>query len=166
MTNICPGAALQADPSAMMGSMSAPVALLATVLAGAFVALQAPINAKIAEATGKVPSAAVNFLIGALILAVLVTLIGQARRVGEATSVPWYLLLGGGAMGVIYVTTVIFTVRELGAGGATAATITGQLAASLVMDRIGLLGLTEIAITPARIAGCVLLVAGTLLIVR
>ena len=146
--------------------MTAPLALLATVGAGAFVALQAPLNAKLAEATGKVPSAAVNFAVGTAILILLIAVLGQARRVGDATSVPWYVLVGGGAMGVIYVTTVIFTVRELGAGGATAATITGQLAASLVLDRLGILGLTETAITPGRVLGVVLLVAGTLLIVR
>ena len=41
----------------------------------------------------------------------------------------------------------LITVRELGAGGATAAVIAGQLALSVVIDRAGVLGLDERAIT-------------------
>lgn len=146
--------------------MSAPIALLATIVAGGFVALQAPINAKLAESTGSIPAAAVNFLIGTAVLLLLVALIGQSRRVGDAASVPWYVLLGGGLMGAIYVTTVVITVREIGAAGATAATIAGQLSASLVIDRAGVLGLQEVPITPGRVLGVVLLLAGTVLIAR
>jgi len=56
-------------------------------------------------------------------------------------------------------------VRELGAGGATAAVIAGQLAVSVVLDRLGVLGLDERAITWERQLGIALLAAGTLLIV-
>ena len=55
--------------------------------------------------------------------------------------------------------------RELGAGGATAAVIAGQLAVSVVLDRLSVLGLDERAITWERQLGIALLAAGTLLIV-
>ena len=38
----------------------------------------------------------------------------------------WYYLIGG-LLGAAYVTTVLLTVRTLGAGGVTAATVAGQL---------------------------------------
>jgi transporter family-2 protein len=57
-------------------------------------------------------------------------------------------------------------VNSIGAGGVAAATIAGQLAASVVLDRLGVLGLDEVPITFERIAGVALLVAGTFLIVR
>jgi transporter family-2 protein len=146
--------------------VSAPLAVLATVVAGCLVALQAPLNAKLADTTGSIPSALFNFLVGTLVLVVLVAMIGQARKLGDASSAPWYAVVGGGIMGVIYVTTVLITVREIGAAGATAATIAGQLAASLVLDRIGFLGLPEVDITPGRVLGVLLLLAGTVLVVK
>ena len=72
----------------------------------------------------------------------------------------------GGVLGAVYVTTVLVSVRELGAGGVTAATITGQLGASVLIDRAGILGLPEKALTPSRVVGIVLLAAGVFLIVR
>ena len=77
----------------------------------------------------------------------------------------WYYLIGG-LLGAVYVTTVLISVRTLGAGGVTAATIAGQLILSVVLDKVGFLGLVEREITPGRIAGVVLLAAGVFLVVR
>ena len=77
----------------------------------------------------------------------------------------WYYLIGG-LLGAAYVTTVLLTVRTLGAGGVTAATVSGQLTASVVIDRVGLLGLDETPITLGRVIGVVLLIAGTVLVIR
>jgi bacterial/archaeal transporter family-2 protein len=74
--------------------------------------------------------------------------------------------VGGGLAGAAYVTTALLAVRSLGAGGVTAATITGQLAASLVLDRLGVLGLEERPLSVGRALGVVLLAVGTLLVVR
>jgi bacterial/archaeal transporter family-2 protein len=57
-------------------------------------------------------------------------------------------------------------VSSIGAGGVAAATITGQLTASIVLDRLGVLGLEETPITLERVLGVLLLLAGTYLIVR
>ena len=50
--------------------------------------------------------------------------------------VPWYYLLGG-VLGAAYVTIALIADSTIGAGGVAAATITGQLAAAVVIDRIG-----------------------------
>ena len=86
-------------------------------------------------------------------------------RVGEIRGLDLVYLLGG-VLGAVYVTTVLVSVRTLGAGGVTAATIAGQLSMSVVIDRAGVLGLEERALTPGRIVGIVLLAVGTFLIVR
>ena len=62
--------------------------------------------------------------------------------------------------------TVLVTVSTIGAGGVAAATVTGQLTASVVIDRLGVLGLEETPITLERVLGVALLLAGTYLIVR
>ncbi len=85
--------------------------------------------------------------------------------IGDIRGVSWYYLTGG-ILGALYVTCVLVTVRTLGAGGVTAATITGQLAMSVVLDHFGWLGVERDPLTLDRFAGLVLLAAGTFLIVR
>jgi transporter family-2 protein len=72
----------------------------------------------------------------------------------------------GGVLGAAYVTTVLVTVRSLGAGGVTAATIAGQLTAAVLVDQLGILGVEKQVITAPRVAGIALLAAGTYLVVR
>jgi transporter family-2 protein len=61
---------------------------------------------------------------------------------------------------------VLVTVRSLGAGPVVAATIAGQLSASLVVDQLGILGVEKDPITAVKVVGVVLLAAGVFLIVR
>jgi bacterial/archaeal transporter family-2 protein len=140
-------------------------AVLLTAGVGVLVALQAPINAGLGKETGSFPAALVSFLIGTALLLAIVVVSGKAGGIGGVADVSWYYLLGG-VLGAAYVTTVLVTVNTIGAGGVAAATITGQLVASVAMDRMGVLGLDEVALTPERILGVVLLLAGTYLIVR
>ena len=139
------------------------VALMA--ITGGLIAMQPAVNAGLGKATGNIAAALVSFAIGTLLLAVIVALAGQAGGVGEATGVPWYLLLGG-ILGAAYVFSALVTVSSIGAGGVAAATITGQLTFSVILDRIGFLGLEETPISLDRILGVALLLAGTFLIVR
>jgi transporter family-2 protein len=141
------------------------VAAAATVVVGALIALQAPINSGLGKATGTFPAAAISFTIGTILLVGIVTVAGDVGNVGEASGVRWYYLIGG-LLGAAYVTTVLLTVRTLGAGGVTAATVAGQLTASVVIDRMGVLGLEETPITLTRVIGVLLLFLGTLLVVR
>jgi transporter family-2 protein len=62
--------------------------------------------------------------------------------------------------------TALVTVDTIGAGGVAAATITGQLTASVLLDRLGVLGLEESPLTFERMLGVALLLAGTYLVVR
>lgn len=139
----------------------------ATVIAGGLVALQPPINSMLGKSVGSFAAASVNFFVG-LCLLTLITLVfaNGFGDLGQARELPWYYWVGGGCVGAAYVTTVLVTVRELGAGGVTAATITGQLAASIAIDKAGVLGVPETPISASRVVGVALLVAGTILVVR
>ena len=127
--------------------------------------MQPAVNAGLGRATGNIAAALVSFAIGTVLLAVIVVLAGNAGRISGALDVPWYYLLGG-VLGAAYVFTALVTVSSIGAGGVAAATITGQLTFSVVLDSIGFLGLEEQPITLERVLGVVLLLAGTYLIVR
>src|SRR4029079_14289132 len=140
-------------------------AALATVAVGGLIALQAPINSRLGKATGTCPAAAISFSVGTLLLVGIVLVTGQASEVsGEADVRAYYLI--GGLLGAAYVTTVLLTVRTLGAGGVTAATVAGQLTTAMVIDRLGVLGLDKTPITVSRAVGVVLLFAGTVLVIR
>jgi transporter family-2 protein len=137
----------------------------ATVVVGALIALQAPINSGLGKVTGTMPAAAISFTVGTLLLLAIVVVSGEAGSLSKATDVRWHYLIGG-ILGAAYVTTVLLTVRTLGAGGVTAATVAGQLTMSVVIDRLGFLGLEETPITLTRVIGVLLLFAGTLLVIR
>ena len=142
------------------------VAVVATVAVGALVALQPPINSVLAGSIGSVQAAAVNFGVGFLLLAAVVAATGGFAEIASIGEVRWYYVVGGGAIGATVVLVVLITVTTLGATGVTAATVCGQLTASLLADRAGILGLSERGLTPGRLAGVGLLVVGVFLIVR
>jgi transporter family-2 protein len=145
--------------------MDRGLAVLLTAAVGGLIALQPPINAGLGRATGSLPAALVSFAVGTLLLALIVTLIGQAGGLSSTFDVRWYYLLGG-VLGAAYVTMALIAVSSIGAGGVAAATITGQLTAAVVIDRLGILGLEETPLSATRVAGVVLLLAGTYLVVR
>ncbi|HEV2058467.1 MAG TPA: DMT family transporter [Solirubrobacteraceae bacterium] len=137
-----------------------------TAFTGGLVALQAPVNSVLGRAIGTWQAAFVSFAIGTIALAAIAALAtGGLGQVSGVRNVSWYYLTGG-LLGAAYVTTILVTVRSLGAGGVVAATIAGQLAVSVVVDHFGLLGVTKQPITPGRIAGVLLLCLGTYLVVR
>ncbi len=147
--------------------MSSGVAAVLTAVVGGLIALQAPINSELGRNVGTFQAAFVSFAIGTLALAVIAGLArgGFSEIPGGVKAVSWYYLTGG-VLGAIYVTTVLVTVRELGAGPVVAATIAGQLAAGVAIDQFGWLGVAKEPVTAGKVAGIVLLAAGVYLIVR
>jgi transporter family-2 protein len=146
--------------------MDRGLAVVLTAVVGGAVALQAPINSYLGKHVGTFQAAFLSFAIGTLALLVIASFAkGGLGTVRHATDPPWYYLTGG-LLGVAYVSTVLVTVRTLGAGGVTAATIAGQLTLAVIIDQLGILHVTQKPITLARIVGVVLLAAGVFLIVR
>ena len=145
--------------------MDKGLAVLLTAVAGGLIALQAPINAGLGKATGSLAAALVSFAVGTVALTAIVVLSGKAGGLGSASDVSWYYLIGG-LLGAIYVTNALIAVSAIGAGGVAAATITGQLVASVAIDRLGWFGLEEIPLSPERLVGVALLLAGTVLVGR
>jgi transporter family-2 protein len=141
------------------------VATIATAIVGGLIALQAPINSGLGKATGTFPAAAISFIVGTAVLIGIVLVSGDVGKMSGVTDVRWHYLIGG-LLGAAYVTTVLLTVRTLGAGGVTAATVAGQLTAAVIIDRLGILGLEGKPITLGRVIGVALLFTGTLLVIR
>ena len=147
--------------------MDRGAAVMLTAVVGGLIALQAPINSGLGRSVGTFQAAFVSFALGTVVLAVIAGLArGGYGTIGPGIRevAPQYLV--GGVLGAIYVTTVLVTVRSLGAGGVTAATITGQLALSVALDHFGWLGVERDPVSLDRVLGLVLLAAGTYLMVR
>jgi transporter family-2 protein len=140
-------------------------AVLIMAVVGGCIALQAPINAGLGKSTGSFAAATISFAVGTLLLAAIVVVSGKAGGLSDVAHVQWYYLLGG-ALGAAYVFSALVLVSQIGAGAVAAATVTGQLTTSVILDRIGFLGLEQTPITGSRIAGVALLLAGTYLVVR
>jgi bacterial/archaeal transporter family-2 protein len=141
------------------------VAVAVAAVVGGLVATQAPLNSQLGRTVGglqaSVVALAVSF-VALLALAVVTDGLGGIRRIGDA---PLYVAIGGGLAGALYVGSIVFTVRALGATGLTAVTIAGQLALAMVIDHFGWLGVERSPITAVKIAGVALLALGTWLVI-
>ncbi len=147
-------------------TISRTLAIVLTVCAGALMATQSNINGRLGRGIGTFQAATVSFVTGLVILLVVTTLFaGGFGSIGKVASLPKWTLLGG-AMGAAIVAISLVSVRVLGTGGLTAATISGQLTLAVVIDRFNLFGSGYHALDATRIAGVLLLVAGTWLILR
>jgi len=146
--------------------MDKGVAVVVAAVVGGLVVAQAPLNSQLGRAVGgleaSVVALGVSFL-AILMLSAVTGGIGGLRNVGDA-SLP--ALVGGGIAGALYVGSIVWTVRALGAAGLTAVTIAGQLGVAVVVDHFGWLGVERSPVTLAKVTGVVLLAIGTWLVIR
>jgi transporter family-2 protein len=138
-------------------------AIAAVVLGGVAVAVQAPINAALGRGLGAVvPAAAVSFGVGFAVLMALSLLQGLGGSYLKLASMPLWTLAGG-ILGAWYVFSAIWGVASLGVVTMVAALVLGQMAAAMVIDATGALGMAVREITPQRIAASGLVMAGLVL---
>jgi transporter family-2 protein len=145
--------------------MDKNVALVVALVIGAVVALQGPLNSHLARSTGGLPATTIALGLSFVSLLAVTAVAGQLGGFADIGRAPAYAIIGGGLVGAIYVGSIVWTVRALGVGGLSAATLAGQFAAALVIDHFGWLGVDRAPITTAKLAGVALLAAGTYLIV-
>jgi bacterial/archaeal transporter family-2 protein len=133
-------------------------------VAGALVALQPSVNARLAQKIGLVESSTVSFLVGTIFLFLLAVFFGRGSFRGLIQASWWELT--GGLMGAFFVFTVILVVPRLGTGSVMAVAIAGQLLTALLLDHFQLFGFRSIPLNGVRISGAVLMLLGTWLIIR
>lgn len=139
--------------------------VLLTIAIGALVTLQAPLNARLGDTVGPVTASVVSFGVGLVALVAIATAVGQIDGIAKIGGVPWPFLTGG-LIGATFVLAALVVVPELGAGKLTAGVIFGQLVAAVIVDRQGWFGVPQQDLTPTRIVGVVLLLAGVVLVTR
>lgn len=143
--------------------MERVVALVVTLCVGGLIAFQPPANALLSRHVGDLGAAFASLALSTLIIGVLLLIAGEAGELRGLREVrPEHALGGIGGAAIVFVSLV--AVRHLGAAGVAAALVSMQLVISLVIDRVGALGLREEPLTASRVSGVVLLIVGTALV--
>lgn len=137
------------------------------LVSGAMMPLQAGVNAQLARHLDSVLAASlISFAIGTL--ALLFISLAQRELPGSLApfrGLSWWHWTGG-LLGVLFVVSAAFAAPRVGALLFMSLILAGQLSAALLLDHFGWAGFAQSSITPGRIAGLLLIVAGVWLIRR
>jgi len=147
--------------------MTSALLLAVAFCIGAVITVQVGTNTRLKEAFGEaMPAVIISSVLGVVVLAVA-TLVSRTPWPSAArlAGAPWWAWLGG-LLGAVYAVATVLLARRLGAAALTAAVVTGQLVCSVVLDHFGALGFTEHALSAGRVVGCLLMIAGFVLISR
>ncbi len=139
--------------------------LLFAFAAGAVLPFQVGVNARLAHVVhGPIRAAFVSFVVGTIALLVLSALVWRPLpSSGRLAGAPWWAWIGG-LLGAFYVAGSIVTGPRLGAVTLIAAIVAGQSLASILVDQFGWVGFREHHVSPGRIVGMGLVLAGAALV--
>jgi bacterial/archaeal transporter family-2 protein len=141
-----------------------PLILLA-FLGGAVLPLQMGINGYLRQGLGHPMQATfVSFAVGsvaALIACVIMRVPWpSAEKIAAPTAWMWF----GGCFGMFYVFTTIMSGPRIGAALAVSLAIAGQLVVAALLDHTGTLGFPQHSLSPMKLAGIALVIAGVLVV--
>lgn len=139
--------------------------LLVCLVAGALMPLQAGVNAQLARWVGHpVTASLVSFAVGTLaLLAYAAALRPPLPGMQTLAGAPWWVWAGG-LLGSVFVTAAAAFAPRLGAATFISVTIAGQVLVSVLLDHFGAVGFSARPVTPLRLLGALLLVAGVLMV--
>lgn len=135
--------------------------LALALIAGVAIAYQPGINARFADHAGsRIWGSVFSFAVGlAALVIVAIAMRAAPPSFAKLSQGPWWMWVGG-FCGAFYVTIALMLVPRLGAATFLTATIAGQLLASLIIDHFGYVGLPTHAVSPGRVLGVLLVLAG------
>lgn len=142
----------------------------AALLAGAATNVATGMNTALGKGfAGHRMLAALMIQLAGVAALLLVALVGGAfaarPSAGALGGIPWWAWAGGAVQAL----TIFSVFAAAGAAGAalfSALTVTGGTLAAVLLDHFGVLGFAQRDATLLRLAGCALLVAGTVLVAR
>jgi bacterial/archaeal transporter family-2 protein len=139
--------------------------ILFAIAAGAGVAAQAIINARLRFVLGApVWAAMTQFVVGLGLLCLMAAVTRQTLPSASAAArAPWWMWTGG-VFGATFIVMSVVATPKLGTALMLAASIVGQLGAALVIDHYGWFGAQVVPISLTRVLGVSLLALGVVLI--
>ena len=141
-----------------------PILVLFAVLCGIAVVLQSQFVGLLDKHMGSLESVFITYGGGALLIClIMVVLRGGNLRAWQ--NVPWYALLAG-AMGLVIIGTLSYTIPRLGLVTAFTIIVATQFLGGAFVDHFGLLGAEVRPFDWSRLAGIAILLLGVWLIIR
>lgn len=139
---------------------------LLAVGVGAALTVQVGMNATVGRALGSpLWASVINFLVGLVALLACTLVVGVRPAASTLGEVPGWAWLAG-LLGATYVAATTLLGPRIGALALVAFVLVGQLVMALLVDQYGVLGFPRAPVTPARLLGAALLVAGAVLVLR
>jgi len=133
--------------------------------AGVSFVFQQAVNANLRAEIGSVWWAGfISYLGGTLAMFAMVVALREPWLTASALTRTSWMSWTGGIFGAVYIAISILLLPRLGAALVVALIVLGQMLGALAFDHFALLGVPENPISPARLAGAALLVAGVVLI--
>jgi len=147
--------------------MTALYYMSAAIVVGVLVALQPPLNAILTRAVGNPFGAtAISISVALTFALLLLTLTGRGDMSRAALStVPWWVYFAG-IIGAIYVAAGVVIAPATGGLLFFVCVVAGQLLGAMIIDHLGAFGLDVRAVTPLRLGGFALVMAGALMVLR
>lgn len=136
--------------------MKTLVILLAVVVAGMGLSMEAGLLGPLGEEIGHLPATLSIFMVGGLLLTL--AMIFSRPRLKLMFQQPRWLLTGG-ILGPVYVVILTIATPFVGVGVTMIGILCGQVATSLVIDHFGWLGSEKRTVDGYRLLALVLIVA-------
>ncbi|WP_241654954.1 DMT family transporter [Sporolactobacillus shoreae] len=141
--------------------------LIAGFISGMTIPVQTSINSRLGlQVKSPYIASAISFLVGTLVL-LLVSLLAEphlASDIGLLSSIPWWMLIGGGFLGVFYLTSNILLLPRLGSALTVVVTLLGQMIMALSIDHFGWFHVPVHELNGPRLIGIGLMLVGVFVI--
>lgn len=144
--------------------MNAALFLLAFCV-GIFISVQAAVNSQLANAlhANSVVAALISFSVGTVVLGIAAFARGGVGEALGALAQQPLWKLSGGVLGAAFVFGTVFLAPRIGLLNLVVLVIAGQLLMSMAIDNFGLVQMVTRKVSPVRMLGAVVVVAGVAL---
>lgn len=133
-------------------------------LSGAFLPIQAGLNAKLGKAAeSPVYASMLSFAIGTLGLITYILITKQSMSWAGVREAPAHVWLGG-LLGAFYVTVIILAFPKLGPGLTFGLVVAGQMIISILLEHFNILVAQQNSMSFMKLLGVMLVVAGVIII--
>ena len=138
------------------------VLFLLPLLAGAGTGFQQAVNGRVRTVAGSALSATfVNFLVGAVVLAITFVIALPFTGAAVAWPTTWWLWVGG-AVGAFFIAIQVTAVTIIGVLGMGVSLVAGQLVGSVILDAIAPVATSDLHL--ATVIGAAVTLAGSAMV--
>lgn len=138
--------------------------VLAAVLCGVAVAVQAQFTGNMQRQMGTVESTFVTYFSGGLVIGLVILLL-RGGNLSAAPGMPWYVYTAG-LLGLVIIGTLSFAVGQMGLVPTLVVLTVSQFVLGAIINHFGWLGASPDPVDAGKLLGFLLLFAGTYLVLR